>query len=59
MDAPLRKEVSKLELENVLSAINGKLEVMAETVLLDLPTESRKKFEQLITELVYQRDVTR
>ena len=32
---------------------------MAETVLLDLPTESRKKFEQLITELVHQRDVTR
>ena len=28
-------------------------------VWLDLPTESRKKFEQLITELVHQRDVTR
>ena len=46
-------------MESVLGAINGKLEVMAETVLLDLPTESRKKFEQLITELVHQRDVTR
>ncbi len=32
---------------------------MAETVLLYLPAESRKKFEQLITELVHQRDVTR
>lgn len=32
---------------------------MAETVLLDLPTESRKKLEQLIAELVHQRDVTR
>ena len=59
MDAALRKEVSKPELESILGAINGKLEVMAETVLLDLPTESRKKFEQLITELVHQRDVTR
>ena len=58
MDAALRKEDSKQELENVLGKINGKLEVMAETVLLDLPTESRKKFEQLITELVHQRDVT-
>jgi len=59
IDAALRKENSKQELENALGAINGKLEVMAETVLLDLPTESRKKFEQLITELVHQRDVTR
>ena len=59
MDASLRKEDSKQELEYVLGAINGKLEIMAETVLLDLPSESRKKFEQLITELVHQRDVTR
>ena len=28
-------------------------------VRIDQPTESRKKFEQLITELVHQRDVTR
>ena len=27
--------------------------------MLDLPSESRKKFEQLITELVHQHDVTR
>mmetsp|Transcript_28347 Transcript_28347/g.57801 ORF Transcript_28347/g.57801 Transcript_28347/m.57801 type:complete len:2891 (+) Transcript_28347:3-8675(+) len=59
MDAALRMDNSKDELENVLNGINGKLEVMAETVLLDLPHESRKKFEQLITELVHQRDVTR
>ena len=59
MDAALRNDNSKPELESVLSAINGKLEIMAETVLQDLPTESRKKFEQLITELVHQRDVTR
>ena len=59
MNASVRKEDSKQELEYVLGAINGKLEIMAETVLLDLPSESRKKFEQLITELVHQRDVTR
>ena len=59
MDAALRRDDSKQELEYVLSAINGKLEIMAETVLLDLPSQSRKKFEQLITELVHQRDVTR
>jgi len=39
--------------------LNSKLDIMAETVLLDLPTDARKKFEQLITELVHQRDVTR
>jgi len=46
-------------LSAVLAGLEQKLEVMAHTVLLDLPSESRKKFEQLITELVHQRDVTR
>ena len=46
MDSALRTENSKEELEKALCGINGKLEVMAETVLLDLPHESRKKFEQ-------------
>ena len=32
---------------------------MAKTVLQELPPDSRKKFEQLITELVRQRDVVR
>lgn len=59
MDAALRNGDSKHEMEIVFGSINGKLEIMAETVLLDLPAESRKKFEQLITELVHQRDVTR
>ena len=55
MDAALRSDGdSKGDLEIVLGGIHGKLEVMAETVLLDLPYESRKKFEQLITELVHQ-----
>jgi len=49
---------SKAALETVLSTIQGKLEILAQTVLLDLPSEARKKFEQLITELVHQRDVT-
>ena len=60
MDAALRaSDKSKSEMNEVLRGIESKLEIMAETVLLDLPSESRKKFEQLITELVHQRDVTR
>ena len=35
------------------------LEMLAERVLLDLPGEIRKKYEQLITDLVHQREVTR
>mmetsp|Transcript_17192 Transcript_17192/g.32539 ORF Transcript_17192/g.32539 Transcript_17192/m.32539 type:complete len:4250 (-) Transcript_17192:45-12794(-) len=49
---------SRPSLLRVLSSVERKLEIMAETVLIDLPPESRKKFEQLITELVHQRDVT-
>jgi dynein heavy chain 1 len=49
---------SRSSLVNILSSIEAKLEIMAETVLMDLPPESRKKFEQLITELVHQRDIT-
>ena len=59
VDSALSEEGdSKLSLTKVLSAVEGKLEIMAQTVLLDLPSEARKKFEQLITELVHQRDVT-
>eukprot|EP00562_Extubocellulus_spinifer_P009490 CAMPEP_0178491962 /NCGR_PEP_ID=MMETSP0696-20121128/11685_1 /TAXON_ID=265572 /ORGANISM="Extubocellulus spinifer, Strain CCMP396" /LENGTH=4359 /DNA_ID=CAMNT_0020119857 /DNA_START=116 /DNA_END=13193 /DNA_ORIENTATION=+ len=46
-------------LRAVLSGIEEKLKVMAESVLLDMPSDVRKKFEQLITELVHQRNVTR
>jgi dynein heavy chain 1 len=46
-------------LNAVLQGIETKLEVMANTVLSDHPPAARKKFEQLITELVHQRDVTR
>lgn len=47
------------DLGQVLKALIWKLEVMANTVLQELPPDSRKKFEQLITELVRQRDVVR
>jgi dynein heavy chain 1 len=46
-------------LKAVLASLEAKLDIMAENVLLDLPNDARKKFEQLITELVHQRDVTR
>ncbi len=50
---------SQAYLGQVLSGVEDKLEICAKTVLLDLPSDLRKKFEQLITELVHQRDVTR
>ena len=60
VDKALREDDDSASgLKVVLAGLEGKLEIMAQTVLLDLPSESRKKFEQLITELVHQRDVTR
>ena len=35
------------------------LELLAERVLTDLTKDIRQKYEQLITDLVHQRDVTR
>eukprot|EP01096_Ripella_sp_DP13-Kostka_P011830 TRINITY_DN484_c0_g1_i1.p1 TRINITY_DN484_c0_g1~~TRINITY_DN484_c0_g1_i1.p1 ORF type:complete len:4631 (+),score=2721.08 TRINITY_DN484_c0_g1_i1:206-14098(+) len=35
------------------------LNTLADQVLLDIPTNARRKYEQLITELVHQRDVLR
>ena len=46
-------------LQQVLSGLEWRLTVMAKTVLRELPPDARKKFEQLITELVRQRDVVR
>ena len=46
-------------LDEVQSLLEWKLEVMANAVLEELPPDHRKKFEQLITELVRQRDVVR
>lgn len=57
VDEALNKNPKNLA--EVLEIIKWKLQVMAKTVLEELPPDSRKKFEQLITELVRQRDVVR
>jgi dynein heavy chain 1 len=60
VDAALRQNGDSAEsLKRVVAALEGKLDIMAQTVLSELPSDIRKKFEQLITELVHQRDVTR
>lgn len=59
VDKALTGNNSSDELKTVLLVLEWKLEVMANTVLQELPPEHRKKFEQLITELVRQRDVVR
>ena len=59
VDEALHQADSASALKEKLDGLEWKLEVMAETVLLELPPDSRKKFEQMITELVHQRDVIR
>jgi dynein heavy chain 1 len=59
VDKALAEDDSGAALKKALSSLEWKLEVMAETVLKELPAEDRKSFEQLITELVHQRDVVR
>lgn len=59
VDKGLGEADSKSSLKKVLSVLEWKLEVMATTVLQELPPDHRKKFEQLITEVVRQRDVVR
>lgn len=44
---------------NVLTKIIDYLSFMAEEVLNQLPNLTRKRYEQLITEMVHKRDVTR
>jgi len=46
-------------LSTFVQSLDWKLEVMAKAVLKELPPDVRKKFEQMITELVRQRDVVR
>ncbi len=59
VDTALRQNGNSAEpLSDVLSSVERKLEIMAQVVLSNLPVDTRKKFEQLITELVHQRDVT-
>ena len=57
VDKALRSDDSSGALKTLLASLEWKLEVMAETVLSELPADSRKKFEQMITELVHQGDV--
>lgn len=58
-DKALGSSNSSQGLADVLRVIEWKLEVLAATVLQELPPDSRKKFEQMITELVRERDVIR
>ena len=59
VDKALSSNDSPTALGAMLKSLEWKLEVMASSVLQELPPDSRKKFEQLITELVRQRDVVR
>jgi dynein heavy chain 1, cytosolic len=43
----------------VLSTLEGRLKLLSESVLHDVDIALRRKCEQLITEIVHQRDVTR
>lgn len=47
------------ELNTVLQSIEKVLHILSERVLVDLKNDVRKKYEQLITELVHQKSVTR
>ena len=46
-------------LENEENVINNMLSALSDQVLKDIKVDMRKKLEQLITELVHQRDVVR
>jgi dynein heavy chain 1, cytosolic len=59
VDQALHNADSKSALSKVCKALEWKLDVMANAVLQELPPDHRKKIEQLITELVHQRDVVR
>jgi dynein heavy chain 1 len=59
VDKALCSTDSAKALGSVLQVLEWKLEVMATTVLEELPPDHRKKFEQCITELVRQRDIVR
>ena len=44
-------------MENEEQVINNMLNALSDQVLKDIKVDMRKKLEQLITELVHQRDV--
>ena len=51
--------VEENKMNELIDRLLGILDFMAEEVLTDLPKLTRSKYEQLITELVHKRDVTR
>lgn len=57
VDEDLEKK-SGQTLRLIEESIRLTLEMLAERVLLDLPGDIRKKYEQLITDLVHQREVS-
>jgi dynein heavy chain 1 len=59
VDKALSEGTPSQALKAVLFVLEWKLETMANAVLEELPPDHRKKFEQLITELVRQRDTVR
>ena len=48
VDGALKSDNPEAALKDRLSSLEGKLAVMAETVLLELPADNRKKFEQMV-----------
>ena len=50
---------SKREMTTTEELIGKYMALFAERVLIDLPKDVRQKYEQLITDLVHQRDTTR
>ncbi|WVQ73635.1 hypothetical protein IAR50_003215 [Cryptococcus sp. DSM 104548] len=51
--------IASAGLSGVLSLVTQTLDLLADTVLQDIPVLQRRKCEHLITELVHQRDVVR
>ncbi|OQR99244.1 dynein heavy chain, partial [Thraustotheca clavata] len=47
------------DFSEVVASVETLLQLLSDRVLSDLPQDVRKKYEQLITELVHQRDVSR
>lgn len=54
-----KKLASNQPLVDNLKLVEQSLNLLADSIMTDLPAITRKKYEQLITELVHQRDVTR
>ena len=53
------KEASFADLEEYLLTIITSLSLLSSLVLGDILADTRQKYEQLITEMVYQRNMTR